>query len=181
MTSIDDAKDIAKFALDFAMKCLRDRDSFTAMCHLIARDGDAEVILIDGDQLNDAEAKAQIGKRLKDRAKEINAVATVFITDAYVAQITDTERYEQACQAAGHGIGDTALLERLGLVNRRECLMCSIETPIFHQFSMQFYARTKNGKPFFTEYQQIDQSEGFSGQGNFFGFFDREATVGGVQ
>jgi hypothetical protein len=182
--TIDEAKGLAKFALDFAIKQLRETKSFQAICHLIPAEGSIEVVLIDGDDLNSFEAKYEIGKKLKARAKEINAVATVFITDAYMAEITDMERYQQACQIAGHHIGDTATLERLGLAKRRECLMVSVETPIFRQFGMQFYARTKNGKPFFLEYVERDASDGaeMRGQGNFFGFFeDAPAAKGAAQ
>lgn len=173
--TIEEAKEMAKNAMESAKKKLVETKSFEPVFHFACRHNDIVIVPVPGEAMNNRHTKARLGRLMKELAKERDAVAVIFLSDAYMGIVKKDKFKEAEAIIREHPEYGVAKMEEMGLVTKRECIMMCVETPIYYAIGRQYYRRKLGGRPVLEEYQeQTSETSGFRGEGNFFGFFAHE-------
>jgi len=156
-------------ALDLAIRYAREHGGLAPMFQVHSQD---HIDVISAEEIPDDTPREVAADALcalvRDLVKTRNAYAVVNIVEAWVMDVDKAHPLFHIAQR-----GDLQELERMGVGKRRECIVVTLETPIYQRIVLQFFYRNANGHLILREKKDSDSGFG-RGEGRFFNFFSEE-------
>jgi hypothetical protein len=109
--------------IDENLKLLNSQGGCAAMCQVIMPNRSS--VTFELDDPNSTQAKEEMSRRVGFAARTLHAEAVLMCADAFFAELTMDDDAEGAFAACIQRIGLTESI-RLGLVERREALICNV-------------------------------------------------------
>ncbi len=140
--TIERLREIARKEFDRAVAQIRETGSVMQMFTLIKRDESIEIMAIDGALTNNEAWKADFGRKIKARVAAGELQAVMMVSDIYFAANITPEN-DAIRQRLRLTIEDA---HALGLCEKREAVMVTLESPIYAAHMRQEYRRVDGAK-----------------------------------
>jgi hypothetical protein len=140
--TIEELKETAARALQFAIERLQERGDLAHMLHLVRRSGGIEIIGSTAEVTNSEKSKGELAKILRERMAVLGDVeAVIMISDVFWAELTPAQ--EKMMRVFGFNVEQAAAA---GLCEKFEAIMVTLESPILYQMAKQKYTHSADGR-----------------------------------
>lgn len=142
MRTIEELRDLVRRILGEATEELLRTGSVFQRFYLVRKGGGMDLVLIDSDITNDEKEKSALGKGLRRIVEGGEIEAVVMASDVFYAKDIAPEA-NKVREALGLNIEQA---HAMGLCEKREALLVTLESPIFAGLARQEYRR-EGGRP----------------------------------
>lgn len=169
---IETLKEFSADALRFGVDYLKERGNLRPMFMIFSPAGmDVINANLTSDAPGDRDAFLSF---IRGKVIERGAYAIAHVSDAWIAAVREDHPQLALAQSGRY---NTAQLQAMGIAVRREAILVSLETPIYHQLVQQFYRRGETGIVLEEKVERNSSHPGPAPTGRIFGFFPQTEAI----
>jgi hypothetical protein len=163
----DELKRLAETMLKFGVERMLEHGDLQQMFNLVRHDGAMELVTLDGAISNNARGKDMVAATMRRKLATGNHAAVLMLSDAFWARTTPEQ--EKIRQELGLNVEQAAAA---GLCEKHEAVICTVESPFYHQQARQGYRR-EDGRIVLDGTVETMGSDDptYKSSGRFFGMF----------
>ncbi len=137
----DELKALARRQLEFGIEELRETGELVQKFTLVKRGGRLDIIFVEGAVTNDAGAKEALAMTLRKRVAPEGIEAVLMLSDVFWGTMRSREA-ELLRRSLDLNVEESAAM---GLCDKHEAVMVTLESPILNQVLRQEYRREGDG------------------------------------